>query len=124
MKVELTDKAKAFLNDLQVTARVRALNDFMRHNPVAPGKWVMTAGINALPAETIGVILRTAQLFKNFHEGNDPWQEHDFARFEVGEHKCYFKIDYYDLKCEFGSEDPSNPEITTRVLTVGLQSEY
>jgi uncharacterized protein DUF3768 len=27
---------------------------------------------------------------------------------------------YYDIKCEFGSEDPGDPQKTTRVLTLML----
>lgn len=35
-----------------------------------------------------------------------------------------FKIDYYDLELEYGSEDPADPEQTVRVLTVMLPSDY
>jgi hypothetical protein len=31
---------------------------------------------------------------------------------------------YYDLSMDFGSEDPSNPAVTTRVLTIGHVSDY
>ena len=36
----------------------------------------------------------------------------------------FWKIDYHDERCEFGSEDPSDPTRTTRVLTLMLSSEY
>ena len=32
----------------------------------------------------------------------------------------YFKIDAYDLALEYGSEDPANARVTTRVLTIML----
>jgi hypothetical protein len=35
-----------------------------------------------------------------------------------------WKIDYFDLKLELGSDDPADPAATVRVLTVLLPSEY
>ena len=35
-----------------------------------------------------------------------------------------WKIDYYDRSYQMASEDPADPEITNRVLTVVLASEY
>jgi hypothetical protein len=34
-----------------------------------------------------------------------------------------FYIDYHDKTLEHGSDDPANPEVTTRVLTITLASE-
>lgn len=36
----------------------------------------------------------------------------------------FWKIDYYDRKVEFGSENPADPAQTTRVLTLMLAQEY
>ena len=42
---------------------------------------------------------------------------------EAGE-RYFFKIDYYDKNTEFGSPDPADPAVTTRVLTIMRADEY
>ena len=38
--------------------------------------------------------------------------------------KIFAKIDYYDLNNQYMSENPANPDITNRVLTIMLAEEY
>ena len=38
--------------------------------------------------------------------------------------ELYWNIDCYDMKMRFGSEDTSDPEQTTRVLTILFAEEY
>ena len=38
--------------------------------------------------------------------------------------KYFWKIDYYDANLEYGSDDPANDAVTTRVLTIMEASEY
>ena len=59
-----------------------------------------------------------------FSADNDPHGEHDFGRFEVAGEKFFWKIDYYGSDMMSGSEVPSDPEKTTRVLTIMLSHEY
>ena len=56
--------------------------------------------------------------------GNDPNGEHDFGSFEIADQKIFFKIDYYNLEMDGGSEDPADPAKTTRMLTVMKAEEY
>ena len=67
--------------------------------------------------------------FDTFERDNDPYGEHDFGAFEFDGHNIFWKIDYYDRasfhsRRELGSEDPSDPARTLRVLTIMLANEY
>ena len=61
---------------------------------------------------------------RRFSEDNDPHGEHDFGSFEVDGENYFFKLDYYSPDMEGGSEDPADPEKTTRVLTIMRADEY
>jgi len=50
--------------------------------------------------------------------------EHDFGKVEYNGVSTFFKFDYYDKSLERGSPDPSDREVTERVMTVMLSSEY
>ena len=62
--------------------------------------------------------------FSEFTADNDPHAEHDFGSFNLVGRKFFWKIDYYDKDLLNGSEDPGDPERTTRVLTLMLAAEY
>ena len=62
--------------------------------------------------------------FDRFTEDNDPHGEHDFGSFKHRGQTIYWKIDYYDLLLKYGSDDPSDPTCTRRVLTILLAEEY
>ena len=84
----------------------------------------MTAGINALSDDAKAKVLSAVRSFSEFTADNDPHKEHDFGSFEVDGEKFFWKIDYYDLTLEGGSENPADPAVTIRVLTIMLASEY
>jgi hypothetical protein len=105
------------------TDRIRALNDEFRRTLVG-GRVVLTSGVAALSDEDRTTLLRKVQSFETFTPDNDPHGEHDFGTIEEGEQKVFWKIDYYDAECRLGSEDPTDPASTTRVLTLMLADEY
>jgi hypothetical protein len=105
------------------TATIRLLNDNFRSTFIG-GQVVMTAGVSELPIDVKAEALLMVKAFDAFDEGNDPHHEHDFGSFEIAGETLFWKIDYYDRHCRFGSEDPGDPDVTTRVLTVMLAGEY
>ena len=105
------------------TEKIRALNDAFR-TTLTGGKVLMTAGVNALPSDVRAAVIQHVMTFSEFNEENDPHGEHDFGNFTLAGRKFFFKLDYYDSNMEFGSEDPSDPAKTTRVLTIMLAEEY
>lgn len=102
---------------------VARLNDLFRRTFIG-GRVVMTQGVAALPEETKAKVFHAVRTFTPFTEDNDPFNEHDLGLFEVEDAQFLFKIDYYDQSLEFGSENPADPEVTVRVLTIMLASEY
>lgn len=104
-------------------SKIAALNDQFRTTGVG-GQILMTAGIAALPYPEQAVIMHRVQTFADFNPDNDPHAEHDFGSFSEGDQTIFWKIDCYDLSMKFGSEDPADPKVTTRVLTVMFAHEY
>lgn len=97
------------------------------------GKVVITEGLNLNPLKD--KVLTAVREFTAFDAGNDPHYEHDFGAIEIESEfgqlckkrnkkyeKFFFKIDYYDLKLEFGADPYTEP--FKRVLTVMDASEY
>jgi hypothetical protein len=103
--------------------RIKQLNDTLRMT-LRGGRVLMTVGVNALPDDLKALALQRTRTFADFSRDNDPHGEHDFGNFELAGKTFFWKIDYYDERCEFGSQDPSDPSKTTRVLTLMLASDY
>jgi hypothetical protein len=105
--------------------RIRELNDQLRRFPLPPiGELFLTEGVMALPVNERIQILDKVVKFEAFTPDNDPHGEHDFGAFEQDGTRYFWKIDYYDLSDTRHSSDPSNPEVTNRVLTIMRADEY
>ena len=105
------------------TERIRALNDAFR-TTLSGGQIFITAGVQELGEESVTQALQTLIRFNDFTKDNDPYQEHDFGSFALDGHTLFWKIDYYANDMETGSPDPTDPTVTTRVLTLMLAEEY
>jgi len=112
------------MTTLSSANRIRDLNDAMRKAGISSGKWMMTAGVMAQGPDFMLLATRAVQTFSAFSEDNDPYGEHDFGAFDIAGKRVFWKIDYHDRDLRYGSEDPANPDVTTRVLTIMLASEY
>ncbi len=113
----------------QYTDTIRELNDNFRtgKDSSIPGKFVFTSGLQHLITENEKFDEEVAQIVRSYNaftEDNDPHKEHDFGAFDFCGEKIYWKIDYYDSELQHGSNDPSDPEKTYRLLTVFLANEY
>ena len=102
---------------------IATLNDNFRRSFIN-GEVLLSAGIVAMSSEDKANIISLVQNFDDFNEVNDPYKEHDFGSFDYKGNKIFAKIDYYDLNYEFMSENPANPTITNRVMTIMLAEEY
>jgi hypothetical protein len=106
------------------TDRIRLLNDNFRSTFVG-GRILTTASVAELAIITKARLFLAVQSYSAFSEADDPHREHDFGAIEIDGESYFWKIDYYyDLSQRFGSEDPSDPEVTARVLTIMRADEY
>lgn len=110
------------------TATIARLNDDARLGLDHRARVLFTS--NCLetfrPTPETHVAFVQAELLKAFRhcEFAAESPEHDFASILHRDRKVWMKIDYYDLTCDYGSEDPANAAITTRVITILLPEDY
>ena len=119
--VSLTSIAR--LDSRRAAGIVRDLNDAFRKT-FAGGRVVVTTEVAALSDLDRIAVLEAVQAFSAFSTDNDPYGEHDFGAIDHGGQRYFWKIDAYDRRLEFGSPDPTDPSVTTRVLTVMRADEY
>ena len=117
--------------------QIARLNDRARQAMGLACIAVATEGFRALPEEDQSRVRELVETFDAFTPDNDPYGERDFgtiyqdcigrwttARPARPAETVFWKIDAYDRDLQYGSEDPANPAVTRRVLTIMLASEY
>jgi hypothetical protein len=117
--------------------RIARLNDLPRRAMSIAGVVVATEGIQALPEADQSRLRELIETFDAFTPDNDPYGERDFGAIYKGVDgvwsasrpvdvavTVFWKIDAYDRALRFGSENPADPAMTRRVLTIMLASEY
>ena len=101
----------------------RRLNDNFRTTFVG-GRVVMTQGSQNCRSTIRLASFSRCRASRTSMPSNDPHGEHDFGSFELAGETYFFKVDYYSPDLQGGSEDPADPEKTTRVLTIMRADEY
>ena len=117
--------------------RIARLNDLARRAMGIACVVVATEGIRALSEVDQSRLRELVETFDAFTPDNDPYGERDFGAIYQGLDgvwstlrpvdvavTVFWKIDAYDRSLRFGSEDPADPAVTRRVLTIMLASEY
>lgn len=103
--------------------QIARLNDQLRMGH-GKGKIVVTKAVHALTGFDTDVLMAALANYEGFDPDNDPHGERDFGDLTLFGADLLFKIDYYDNAMEFGSDNPANMELTTRVLTVMRADEW
>ena len=103
--------------------KIRSLNDQFRRS-LSGGRVLITSGVQGLKSDALWQVLAAVRQHDSFDDANDPYSEHDFGNFSWNSRQLLWKIDYYDLALEYGSPDPADEAVTSRVLTIMLASEY
>lgn len=111
------------MSSLTDSDRIRILNDHLRRLHRG-GMVVISRGVAAMPRLAWADIIMAVAKFEGFTPDNDPYAEHDCASVDVGGLQVIFKIDYYDPTLLHHSDNPTNPRITKRVMTIMLAEEY
>ncbi len=124
---------------LSRSERIARLNDRARQAMGLNCVAVATEGLRALPEADQSRVRELVETYDAFTPDNDPFGERDFGAIYKGSDgrwttsypaqgkpvdTVFWKIDAYDRDLRFGSEDPANPTVTRRVLTIMLASEY
>lgn len=111
------------------SSRIAALNDLCRQGLDSEARIVVTASCLAALAGAGGLddelsaqveLLAAVRLHRfTLEDGADRRRGEVLVRGRI----IRFVIDYYDRSLEWGSEDPADPDVTTRVMTILLPED-
>ena len=103
-------------------AIIAKLNDEFRKTGQG-GTVHLTSGVWELGAAFVAEVVRLVQEANEFTDIIDENGEHSFGVVTVAGHEVFWAIDCYDAAGEWPSEDRTNPDKTTRVLTISLPGD-
>ncbi|TGX49047.1 DUF3768 domain-containing protein [Sphingomonas gei] len=109
--------------------RIAALNDRIRLGLDSNARTVITATCLATlsgDGRAVSEALAQAQVLgaiRRYAFKPEDGAERARGEFSIGDTIVRFKIDYYDLSLEWGSEDPADLAATIRVMTIMLPAD-
>lgn len=115
--------SKAQSKNLSRAETIAGLNDHLRTTGKG-GSVMITQTLQRVTGFDAAVLLKALADYTGFDADNDPHGERDFGDLSLWGYDLLWKIDYYDKSLTYGSDDPADPDITQRVLTVMLASDW
>lgn len=103
--------------------RIARMNDQLRKTGQG-GTIMVTRGVRTLAGFSRDKLLAALAAYEGFDEDNDPHGERDLGDIDLWGAELLWKVEYFSPDMQFASNDPADPGITQRVLTVLLAEEY
>jgi len=117
------DHEKSTCAQLPRAEAIARLNDKLRVHGMC-GQILVTRSVMDLPAFNPVELTHVLARYEGFDAVNDPHGERDFGDLQLFGADLLWKIDYYDIDLVYGSPDPADAMVTTRVLTVMLAGDW
>lgn len=102
---------------------IALLNDNLRKTGTG-GSVMITQNLRRVTGFDPILLAKALADYTGFDADNDPHGERDFGIITLWGRDLIWKIDLFDKDLKYGSDDPANPEVTRRVLTVMLASDW
>lgn len=119
----MTDHGTTICAEVPRAEAIARLNDQLRMTGTG-GTVMITQGVRAITGFDPETLAAELASYNDFDPDNDPHGERDFGCMTLWGHDLLWKVDYYDHELKFGSDNPADPDVTYRVLTVLLAREW
>ena len=103
--------------------QIAQLNNTLRKTGQGGEIFFTRSIVESTELSPVAIMLALA-IYDAFDADNDPHGERDFGDIDVAGTSLFWKIDYYNSDKTFGSDDPADPDVTARVLTVMLPEDW
>ena len=94
------------------------LNDRFRQGDRSLGEYKLSRQVLALPKHKQKQLFKELQEFSDFNPQNDPSGDRSRGEIVMDNFTYIWKIDYLDTTMTMVSDDPADPSVTTRVLSI------
>lgn len=109
--------------DPAVTQRLRQLNNAFRKTGEG-GITTISMAVHAIGPKAVSEIRAAIAAFTGFDSSGSEESEHDYGTINYQGQMVYWKIDYFDEDVAFASSDATDPDVTVRVMTILLASDF